>query len=50
MIAQTRGGCCLAASGKTIVVAIFDEGAGHTSTGCNSVVGDMVKYLRSQQK
>lgn len=41
----TRGGCCISAAGKCILIATFDEGQGHTSVGCNEVVQLMAKYL-----
>ena len=42
---KPRGGCCLVATKKAIIIATFDEGAGHTATACNSAVSDLAKYL-----
>lgn len=40
-----KGGCCVAAAGKCIIVGTFDELKGHTSSGCNEVIVEMAKYL-----
>jgi len=42
---KPRGGCCLMASNQVIVVATFDEGAGHTGAACNSAVDELCRYL-----
>lgn len=40
-----KGGCCIAAAGKCIIVGTFDELKGHSSSGCNEVIVEMAKYL-----
>lgn len=40
-----KGGCCIAAAGKCILVGTFDELKGHSSAGCNEVIVEMAKYL-----
>ena len=42
---KSRGGCCIVATKKAIVITTFDEGAGHTATACNAAVSDLAKYL-----
>jgi hypothetical protein len=33
----TKGGCCIAAAGKCILIGTFNELTGHTSSGCNGI-------------
>lgn len=40
-----QGGSCIANAGKCVIIATFNEGSGHTSSGCNDVVQLMAKYL-----
>lgn len=44
---KARGGCCIVATKKAIVITTFDEGAGHTATACNAAVSDLAKYLNT---
>ena len=44
---KRAGGCCLAGSEKTIVVATFDENEGHAAGGCNRAVEELAAYLAS---
>jgi hypothetical protein len=33
---------------SAIILAIFDEKAGHTSPGCNQAVAELVKFLKDK--
>ena len=35
-------------SNQAIILAVFEEKEGHTSSGCNTVVSELVKYLKSK--
>jgi len=45
---KTRGGCCLVATNQTVVIATFDENAGHAGPACNAACADLAKYLMNK--
>lgn len=44
---KMKGGACVAVSNTAIIIATFNELKGHTSSGCNTNVSELVKYLKS---
>lgn len=40
-----QGGSCIINAGKCIIIAVFSELKGHTSTGCNEIIHAMGRYL-----
>ena len=44
---QKKGGCCCVVTNKALIVAVFDENVGHTAAGCNAVVSDLAKHLKT---
>jgi len=45
---KTRGGCCLMATNQAVIIATFDEGAGHAGAACNAAVAELAKYLHTK--
>ena len=44
-----QGGSCIVNAGRCIIIAVFSETKGHTSTGCNEIVHAMAKYLNKSE-
>jgi hypothetical protein len=44
---QMKGGCCIAVSNTAIIVAMFNELKQQNSSGCNTNVTELAKYLKS---
>lgn len=42
---MTKGGSCIATTGKCIIIGVFDEMSNHTAFGCNDIISLMAKYL-----
>jgi len=45
---RTKGGLCAVATGKAIVLGLFDEAKGHGSAACNTVMSDAAKHLKNK--
>lgn len=44
---KQMGGCAIVNTGKVLLIATFDEKAGHNAPGCNESVGELAKYLKT---
>ena len=46
---KARGGVCIIATNRSIVVGTFDENSGHSSTACNESMADFGKFMLSKK-
>lgn len=46
---RVRGGVCIVATNRCLIIGAFDENKGHSSAACNEAVADLGKFMLSNK-